>query len=94
MIEEEYEIIDKSRSICPICIDKQGKYKINLKCGHTIHPLCLKQWIRDKTHIDIECPSCKKILNKNKNILCYICGNNNNQYITLIDDKCVCLDCI
>lgn len=94
-MEEEYEIIDKSSTICPICFDKQGKFKIKLECGHTIHPQCLKQWISDKSYIDLKCPSCKQKINKDIDYTCHICKKNNYSFnIQLSDGRYICPDCI
>tara|TARA_Y100000385_G_C12581171_1_gene420543 strand:+ start:215 stop:517 length:303 start_codon:yes stop_codon:yes gene_type:complete len=100
-MDDEFEIIDKSKTICPICMDKQGKYKILLDCGHSIHPLCLKQWINDNydyNNDDIWCPSCKKNINntiKKEKLYCSICKKNENKFkIKILRDKYICIDCL
>ena len=49
-MDDEFEIIDKSKTICPICMDKQGKYKILLDCETNLIPFYGKCGFTDKGH--------------------------------------------
>ena len=91
----EFEIIDnESITICPICMDKQCKSKIQLGCNHKIHAQCFKQWVEDNKQFS--CPNCKKILINKDIYICSICNKEaiHSIKIGLIDNEYCCFDCL
>ena len=50
---------------CIICLDKykQNEYKRDLKCNHSFHKDCLKEWTKDNN----TCPICRCIFQNHPN---------------------------
>ena len=57
VLEAPIEKPKKFSESCPICVEefKADDFE-NLKCGHSFHPNCIKEWLSSKT----TCPYCRK----------------------------------